>query len=578
MKTWIKLIVTTCFFNSLIASPSFYDESQRILNLYCVQCHNDQNIKLTQGLGFGGFSLQNLSALPKKRDDKILIKPGDAEKSLLYRVLVVEVNNNQNIKAMPLAGQRLNSKEIDVIKSWINAGAESPVDTKPEFVKLSFEDEIAPILKKNCISCHNPESKSANGGNLDLTNMAGLMQGGHSGPVVVAGKPYKSMLYLATAMRDEERFAMPPADRYARLSLLQISKIRQWITEGAEWPEGLELSAVPEKKIEENPNDSDEMKLVRKIHAKILEHSQGDSLETYIEDLPTGVNFTMKPIPAGRYQWQGKEAKEGSMEVKLSAFWMGKTEVTWEEYEPFMLSELPRERDGQLLDFMKEQVDDLVEFVARPTAPYHTMSFGMPKEGHPALSMTQHAANKYCQWISYQTGHFYRLPTEAEWEYAFGANQGETYWGNQQDKASQFSVFGGGQEAHYGPVGALKPNKHGLHDMAGNVAEWTLDKYVENRKKFYGSLTQLIDPWIKATSAYPHVVKGGHYRAPYKDILMHSRVPSDPQWKASDPQVPKSVWYLTDYPFIGFRVVRPLKIPTAEEMYAYWNSGVEYDD
>jgi formylglycine-generating enzyme required for sulfatase activity len=127
-------------------------------------------------------------------------------------------------------------------------------------------------------------------------------------------------------------------------------------------------------------------------------------------------------------------------------------------------------------------------------------------------------------------------------------------------------------------VGSLKPNKYGLHDMAGNVAEWTLDKYVKDRKKFFGSLTQLIDPWIKATSPYPHVVKGGHYRAEYQDIFLHGRVPSDPAWKASDPQVPKSVWYLTDYPFIGFRVVRPAKVPTAEEMYTYWNSGVEYDD
>lgn len=578
MKTFIQLIAATCFFQVLYASPSFYDESQRILNLYCIQCHNDQNLKLTQGLGFGGFSLQNLSALPKKRDDKILIKPGDAENSLLYRVLVVEVNNNQNIKAMPLAGQRLSSKEIDVIKSWINGGAEAPSDAKPKFHKLSFKDEIAPILKKNCISCHNPESKSSNGGNLDLTSMAGLMEGGHSGPVVVAGKPYKSMLYLATAMRDEERFAMPPADRYARLSLLQISKIRQWISEGAEWPEGLTLSAIPEKKTIENPDDSEEMKLVRKIHSKILETSQKDSLETYVEDLPTGVSFTMKPVPAGSYKWQGKAAKDGAMEVQLSAFWMGMKEVTWEEYEPFMLSELPRERSGELLEFMKEQIDDPVEMIARPTAPYHTMSFGMPKDGHPALSMTQHAANKYCQWISYQTGHFYRLPTEAEWEYAYGANQDQTYWDGGQSAANQYAVFGGDQEAHYGPVGGLKGNKFGIHDMAGNVAEWTLDKYVDNRKKFYGSLTKLIDPWIKATSPYPHVVKGGHYRAGFDEILVHSRVASEPKWKASDPQVPKSVWYMTDYPFIGFRIVRPLKVPTAEEMHAYWNSGVEYDD
>ena len=71
-----------------------------------------------------------------------------------------------------------------------------------------------------------------------------------------------------------------------------------------------------------------------------------------------------------------------------------------------------------MVDFMRETVEDDGKLMARPTPPYHPMTYGMPREGHPAVSMTQHAANKYCQWLSYKTGHFYRLPTEAEWEYA----------------------------------------------------------------------------------------------------------------------------------------------------------------
>ena len=52
---------------------------------------------------------------------------------------------------------------------------------------------------------------------------------------------------------------------------------------------------------------------------------------------------------------------------------------------------------------------------------------------------------------------------------------------------------------------------------------------------------------------------------------------STSDWKQQDPQLPKSIWYHTDAQFLGFRVVRPLKTPTAEEMQAYWNSGVEKD-
>ena len=578
MKTWLSILSIGLLFSSIsYASPSFYNESQRILNLYCVQCHNKSNIELTQGQGFGGFSLENLSKLPLKRDEKTLIKPGKPEESLLYRVLVVEVNNSENIKAMPLAGQRLSAKEIDVIKNWIETGAETPEPSESAFHKLSFEDEIQPIFETHCISCHNPKSKGVNGGDLDLTNAIGVNKGGRSGKVLKKGKPYESMLYLATALRAEERFAMPPADRYARLSLDQISKIRQWISEGANWPKDLVLGTKkPKQDLPLDSIDEEEMELVKAIHQIISATKTNLTDKTYQETLPSGINFDMALIPSGEVTLTGSE-KNDVVQAKVSSFWMGTKEVTWDEYEPFMLSELPRERTGKLLEFMRDQVDDQVEFIARPTAPYHTMSFGMEKDGHPALSMTQHAANKYCQWLSYQTGHFYRLPTEAEWEHAYGdKNKTNHYWKGGEAKASSFAKFGGDVNAHYGAVGKLTPNKYGLHDMAGNVAEWTLDQFIENRHSLLGSTT--IDPWIRATTPYPHVVKGGHYKSDYSEILKASRVPSLPKWKISDPQVPKSVWYMTDYPYIGFRVLRPVETPTAEEMYFYWNSGVEYDD
>jgi len=53
------------------------------------------------------------------------------------------------------------------------------------------------------------------------------------------------------------------------------------------------------------------------------------------------------------------------------------------------------------------------------------------------------------------------------------------------------------------------------------------------------------------------------------------RLGSDPSWKMHDPQLPKSIWYLTDAQFQGFRLVRPLKTPAASEMFRYWNNGVE---
>ena len=57
-----------------------------------------------------------------------------------------------------------------------------------------------------------------------------------------------------------------------------------------------------------------------------------------------------------------------------------------------------------------------------------------------------------------------------------------------------------------------------------------------------------------------------------------ARVPSDAAWKQQDPQLPKSIWYHTDAQWLGFRLVRPAKVPSADEMYRYWNSGLEHDE
>ena len=112
--------------------------------------------------------------------------------------------------------------------------------------------------------------------------------------------------------------------------------------------------------------------------------------------------------------------------------------------------------------------------------------------------------------------------------------------------------------------------------MHGNVLEWTLDQHVENRLKYFGK-NKVQDPWVIATKAYPHVTKGGYWQQDVEAIASCQRHPSKPEWKASDPQSPKSIWYHTDTPWLGMRVVRPVAIPSVEEMYRCWNSGVAED-
>ena len=332
--------------------------------------------------------------------------------------------------------------------------------------------------------------------------------------------------------------------------------------------------------------DEEEMRLVKAIHKRILDYQgikkktnngKEEELIAFQDPLASGAKIDMLPVKGGEFTWR-REEKDDILKVSLSPFWMSKHEITWEAYEPFMLSPIPRQKDGQPLDFMRAQIKNDIEFIARPTPPYHPMTFGMKRDGHPALSMTQHAANKYCQWVSFQTGHFYRLPTEAEWEFACrsGSNTNSS-WGADAQKAVEYAWFGGDASTHYNIPGQKKPNLLGFHDMHGNVLEWTLDQYVPNRREYF-TKDKVHNPWVKATKPYPHVTKGGHWQQSLKEISAAARHQSTPIWKVADPQRPRSLWYHTTTPWLGLRIVRPAKIPTVEEMYHYWNSGVEADE
>ena len=302
-----------------------------------------------------------------------------------------------------------------------------------------------------------------------------------------------------------------------------------------------------------------ERELVRAIHDRILAYPGG--VAAYKITIPnTIVSYGMAPIPAGEFLMgsQYKKDEQPQHKVRIGAFWMQTHEVTWDEYRLFMFAEQAGETTHKDAD---------VDAVSRPTRPYMEMSFGMGIDGYPAISMTQHAANKYAEWLSAKTGEFYRLPTEAEWEYACraGSDAPPTNLGN-------FAVYAANSAGRYAKVASKKPNAWGLYDMLGNVMEWTLDQYEPYRA---GEQT---DPWVKSKSGYPQAVRGGSWKDPADALRCAARVASDPSWKQQDPQLPKSIWYHTDAQWLGFRLVRPAKTPSAEEMYRYWNSGVEADE
>ena len=285
-------------------------------------------------------------------------------------------------------------------------------------------------------------------------------------------------------------------------------------------------------------------------------------------------NLEMTPIKSGVFLMGSPKSEKNRMadegpthQVKVDSFWMATHETTWDLYQLFM----SRDIDKNQPNFnSRNEVNIEVDGVSGATTPYVEMSFGMGTEGYPAISMTQLAAKKFCQWLSAMTGNFYRLPTESEWEYACRAGTQTAFsFGDDTSKLDDYAWYKNNSEESYHKVGLKKPNPWGLFDMHGNVSEWTLDMHdVRAYQKYSGGVAT--NPYEKPIKLYPRVVRGGSWMNSNFKLRSASRQASSKQWKKQDPQIPRSEWWHTDAQFVGFRVIRPFVTPPIEEQLTYW--------
>ena len=573
-RFWVRVapavlwILTAAASLARAAEADFNQQIKPILESACLSCHGPEKPK-------GGLRLDTKALAFKGGENGAVIVPGEPEKSPLYTSTILPPDDE---KVMPPKGDKLAKEQSELLRDWIKAGANWPDGgTLAKVQRINFVKDIQPILELNCVSCHQEGHVK---GKLRLDNKTDAFKGGEQGPAIVPWNPGKSSLYTSTTLAPEHDDLMPPKDKGGPLAKEIIELLREWISQGAVWPDGVTLK--PRKK-EETPG-GDELPVVMEIHRQILANltvTNEKEMKPYTNTIPgTTVSYVMMPIPGGRFT-MGSPAKERGRKpdespqhkVAIDPFWMGECEVTWNEYELFMYPEMAKRAAIAL----GQKESPLIDAVSRPTRPYVEMSFGMGKDGFPAISMTQHAANKYCQWLSAKTGQFYRLPTEAEWEYACRAGTITAYsFGNSPAKLGDYAWYSKNSDFKYQKVGQKKPNPWGLHDMHGNVVEWTLDQYAPDYyQTFTGAMAQ--HPWNKATQPYPHAARGGSWDDEPEMLRSAARRASDKSWKVQDPQLPKSIWYHTDAQFLGFRVIRPLKVPPPEELQKYWTSGVEKD-
>ncbi|HMB07244.1 MAG TPA: formylglycine-generating enzyme family protein, partial [Isosphaeraceae bacterium] len=209
-------------------------------------------------------------------------------------------------------------------------------------------------------------------------------------------------------------------------------------------------------------------------------------MRPYVETIPgTELKFEMVPIPGGTFTMGSppgepkRSEDEGSAhEVAIAPLWMGKHEVTWDEYDEFAFSmDLKRKGRAGVDRATQPETEKAGDAVTRPTPPYADETFGMGRKGQPVICITHHAAMEYCRWLSAKTGKTYRLPTEAEWEYACRSGSKAAYsFGGDPSKLDAYAWYVENAEKPQ-PVGKKKPNAWGLCDMHGNVSEWCLDHY-----------------------------------------------------------------------------------------------------
>ncbi len=300
----------------------------------------------------------------------------------------------------------------------------------------------------------------------------------------------------------------------------------------------------------------------------------------FTEKIPkSSVSFNMIAIHGGKFKMGSpdnepfRKVDEGPVrEVEISPFFMAEVEVTWDEYLAFYVRTSAEGRSSDTEGLRKKQSEEKVDAISGATPPYGQPDQGWGLGQRPAISFSYHAAETYCKWLSMVTGKTYRLPTEAEWEYACRAGTTGPYFfkgdprkfektglkarlsGNDTAVINTYVVYRGNSPSKTQLPDFVKPNPFGLRNMLGNVAEFCSDWYQPDTYSKYPAGV-LKDP-TGPGSGEEHVVRGGSFINPAGLVRCASRDYTRTEaWLRTDPQMPKSIWWYSDCFNVGFRVV-----------------------
>jgi formylglycine-generating enzyme required for sulfatase activity/nitrate/TMAO reductase-like tetraheme cytochrome c subunit len=299
------------------------------------------------------------------------------------------------------------------------------------------------------------------------------------------------------------------------------------------------------------------------------------SFASYEEHIPgTAVTINMIAVPGGSFP-MGSPEKESFHKpdespvrtVTLSPFFMAEVETTWNQYWAFYANTMSEGRTPPETVYLNNS-NPAVDAISGPTPPFGLPDQGWGMDDRPAITMTHYAAETFCLWLSKKTGRRYRLPTEAEWEYAARGGTEAPYFFSgdparysaqgfirkfidaRTDTIGSYVIYAANSKNRTQEPSLVKANPWGLKNMLGNVMEYCADRYAAQAY----SETGVKDP--VATDGDEWVVRGGNYTSDAADVRAAARdYTRHESWMRTDPQQPKSIWWYSDFRGIGFRVV-----------------------
>jgi sulfatase modifying factor 1 len=306
------------------------------------------------------------------------------------------------------------------------------------------------------------------------------------------------------------------------------------------------------------------------------EPARVEKLETFTETIPhTVVSIKMVAVPGGTFKMgstddeQLHKPDEGPVkEVSVSSFFIAETEVTWDQYLSFYKATA---REGRSTDTEGARTSANVDAITGPTPPYGQPDQNWGMGTRPAITMTYYAAETFCKWLSQETGKNYRLPTEAEWEYAARGGTKTPYFfegnpkdflekgflgrifGGKNENINKFVIYKGNSLGKTHLPEDVESNPLGIKNLLGNAAEYCSDWYAADA---YANLSDGTKDPKGPLSGEERVVRGGTFRSDAGGVRCASRDHTQTEaWLKTDPQMPKSIWWLSDCNYVSFRVV-----------------------